>query len=271
MSFGQAFHLVRALKASVLGMPQLWAKAWLSLSLLFALLLVGQSHLIDQLGVWGHRGFIISALLFHIVVIGALYRIALFDRFATVEGLGFGGLQFTKPELRLMGAGILVSLFWFLVFIALCVVLALFLGATDLASVTYETPQALYMALINGPQPQGIIVLCVIGIIMLTLLILWVKLWLHQAATVAEHQMVSLNALSLSSGQTVKLFLGYVYILIPFVIFAEITARQVNVNLAGFDLALALNLCVGVFIFLPLSIGFFANAYRQISELRAKA
>ncbi len=266
MSFGTAFHLIGALKTAGQSLPLLWRKAGPVLGILFVVLLLG--HL-PHLDVWLRRGLIVVGIIVHTAAAGALYRLALFgERFAAAEGLGFGGLQFGKGERRLLGASALVLLFWSIVFIAGAVVLALFMGAAGLPEDSYRTPQALLRTLIEGAQPQGVVVGVAVIAVLLTLSILTVKLWLHRAATVAEHRLVSLNALSLSSGQTVKLFLGYVYILLPFIILSSLMPPLMIV--AELPLGGIINLALGVGVFMPLSIAFLASAYRQISALRAK-
>ncbi|ESQ80479.1 hypothetical protein AEYBE204_04220 [Asticcacaulis sp. YBE204] len=266
MSFGPAFHLVGALKSAVATLPTLWRQSWLALAALFALVLISQ---VPQIEIGLRRGLIMTSLLFQFVVAGGLYRVALFgERYAKAEGLGLGGIQFGKPELRLIGAGLLVALFWLMVFATLCVMLALFLGAAGLADQSHSTPHGFFLELVNGPQPQGIVLLVAIAGVMLTLTILSVKLWLHQAATVAEHRVVSLNALTLSSGQTVKLFLGYAYLALPFIVVSAVIPNAGNI--AGLTPALIVNLALGIAVFLPVSIAFLASAYRQIMELRAK-
>ncbi|MFT3995964.1 MAG: hypothetical protein QM667_01035 [Asticcacaulis sp.] len=261
MSFGKAFHLIGALKTAVQILPLLWRKAWPVLVLLFAVVALSQMPFV---GMWGKRLLILLAVLVEIAAAGALYRLALFgDRYAKSEGLGIGGLQFGKPEGRLLAAGLLVALFWLMVFVTAAVVLALFMGAAGLGDAEFSNSHGLFAALVEGPQPQGVVLIVALAAILLTLGILAVKLWLHRAATIAEHRVVSLNALTLSSGQTVKLFLGYAYILLPLVV---VTAVVPDIGIAGVLIELAL----GIGLFLPLSIAFLATAYRQISALRAK-
>jgi len=265
MRFAGAFHLIGALKTALQSLPLLWRRVWPVLLLLFVVVSVSQSAFLAQGGgLWARRGLIVLAIFVEIAAAGALYRLSLFgDRYAKSEGLGHGGLQFGKPERRLVAAGLLVGLFWLMVFATLAVVLALFFGASGLEADRYATPSQLFAALIEGPQPQGVILGVTLLAVCLTLGILTVKLWLHRAATVAEHRVVSLNALSLSSGQTVRLFLGYVYILLPFI---AITAAVPELGGVGPLIDLAL----GIGLFLPLSVAFLAAAYRQISALRAK-
>lgn len=265
MSFRPAFNLVRALKTAFETLLPMWRQGWLALLILFALVLAGQSSLIDGLGLWGRRAAIVLAVLFQFVAIGALYRIALFGRYARAEGLGFGGVQVGKPERRLILAGFFVALFWLMIFVTLAVVLALFLSAAGFSDHVYATPSALIYEFLNGAQPQGIILLLSLGVSVFTLVILAIKLWLHQAATVAEHQVVSLNALTLSSGQTVKLLLGYVYLVLPFIALSALMPRATGV----LSVTALVNLVLGIGLFLPLSVGFFAAAYRQIVDLRA--
>ncbi|UDF02583.1 hypothetical protein [Asticcacaulis sp. AND118] len=266
MSFGTAFHLIGALKAAGQALPLMWRRAGLVLAALFVILLLGHLPFLDM---WVRRLLIVLGVIAHTAAAGALYRLVLFgERYAASEGLGFGGLQFGRPERRLLAASALVLLFWSMVFVTGAVVLALFMGAAGLPEDSFRTPHALLMTLINGPQPQGVVVALAIFAVLLILTILTVKLWLHRAATVAEHRVVSLNALNLSSGQTVKLFLGYAYILLPFIFLSTLMPSLAVV--AGMPLGGVINLALGVVVFMPLGIAFLASAYRQISALRAK-
>lgn len=264
MSFAKSFNLGQALKASVAFVPQAWAQGWLALVVLFGLVVVGQTAFVAAGGVWGQRAIILAVLVFQFVVTGALYRIALFGRYAKTEGLGFGGVQFARPELRLVGAGILVSLFWLMVFVMLCVVLALFLSAAGLAE-SVGSLEGLMNEFVTGPQPQGAILLITVVAIMFVLITLSIKLWLHQAASIGERQVVSLNALSLSSGQTLKLFAGYFLLTLPFVLIGSVVPATWGQVSVWFNLAL------GIGLFWPLTVGFFASAYQQIVALRTEA
>ncbi|MFT4091643.1 MAG: hypothetical protein QM645_12980 [Asticcacaulis sp.] len=264
MRFAKSFDLAQALKASVAFVPIAWSQAWLALIVLFGLVVAGQTAFVMSGGVWGQRGIILAVLVFQFVVTGALYRVALFGSQAKTEGLGLGGVQFAKPELRLMGAGILVSLFWLMVFVMLCVVLALFLSAAGLAE-RVGSLEGLLREFVSGPQPQGAILLITVVAIMFVLITLSIKLWLHQAATIGERQVVSLNALRLSKGQALKLFTGYFVLTLPFVLIGAVVPAQWGAAAAWINLAL------GIGVFWPLTVGFFASAYQQIIALRADA
>jgi|GEM_PF-993982 len=260
--FAGSFDLRQALKAAVAFVPAAWRQGWLALGVLFALVVAGQTVLAGSVG--GQRIVIIAVLLFQFVVTGALYRIALFGPEARREGLGIGGVQFARPEWRLIGAGLLVSLFWLMVFVMLCVVLALFLSAAGLAE-RVGSLEAMRHEFVSGPQPQGAILLLTVVVIMFILITLSIRLWLHQAATVARRQVVSLQALSLSAGQTLKLLLGYVILTLPFVVIGAVVPVQWGM------ISVWLNLALGIGLFWPLTVGFFASAYRQIMALRAAA
>lgn len=260
MTAKPAFSVVEALKAAFGFVPTGIARSWLSLGLLLIVFGLYQSAFVPP--VFQPVLFLASVAL-QFAAIGALYRVAIFDTYARAEGLGPGGLQFTKTEWRLIGATLLVALFWLMVFITLSLVLAVIMSASGLGADTYNNPAGLFRELMAG-QAAGLVVMALIAIILGVLAVLSLKLSLYQPATVAGRQMISLNALTLSSGQVIKLFLGYVVICLPLVLLAY--GLQ---SLGGSVVGRLIDAVIGVLFVLPVTVGFLSSAYKQIMDLRA--
>lgn len=259
MSARPAFSVITAVKAAFGFIPTGIRRAWLSLGLMLVVFGINQLNLLpDAAGSF----LLVVAIGLQFAAIGALYRVAIFDQYARAEGLGPGGLQFSKPEWRLIGATLLVSLFWIMVFITLSLVLAVILSASGLGAESYNNLDNLFQELTRGAVAGYV----VIGFIVITLIVLGVlslKLCLYQPATIAGRQMISLNALSLSSGQVVKLFAGYVILTVPVVALAY--------GLQSFDshwIGRLVNVVVAVLFVQPVTVGFLSSAYKQIVDLR---
>ncbi|MDC7675011.1 hypothetical protein [Asticcacaulis machinosus] len=260
MSAGAAFSVVTAVKAAFGFIPKGIRRAWLSLGLMLVIFGITQANIVPE---QASNILLIAAILLQFAAIGALYRVAIFEQYARAEGLGPGGLQFSKPEWRLIGATLLVSLFWIMVFITLSLVLAVILSASGLGAETYNNLDSLFQELTHGAVAGYV----VIGFIILTLVVLGIlslKLCLYQPATIAGRQMISLNALSLSSGQVIKLFVGYVILTLPVVVLAY-GLQQIE----NHWLARLVNAVVAVLFVLPVTVGFLSSAYKQITDLRA--
>jgi hypothetical protein len=123
MSTRPSFSLGRALSVAFAAVPAMFGGAWAVLILWWAL-----AAFLPQLKMQSIPGavtHVVTTLLLMIaqyVACGALYRIALFERGAQKEGLGFGGLQLGWPELRLFLADLIVGLFGLLILVAIAVV-----------------------------------------------------------------------------------------------------------------------------------------------------
>jgi len=134
MSTRSAFSVTRAWSQGFTSLPQAWAGAWLVLVILWVIA-AAAPHL--MMVPPGHPRLVpiavmVIAGLVKLMALGALYRLALFGKDSWVEGLGFGGVQIGRPELRLLVAGIVIGLFFLLIAAALLIVFAI---ATNVAGI----------------------------------------------------------------------------------------------------------------------------------------
>ncbi|HVZ29696.1 MAG TPA: hypothetical protein VG839_04840 [Asticcacaulis sp.] len=296
MSAKPSFSLGRALSAAAASLPAAWGGAWLVLILLWAAGTFGMPfvvsmdvHVVRGGGVIGGGvghlpvllGFCLALFLLAFAARGAVYRAILFGKTAGKEGLGFGGLQFGLPELRLLVSDLLVGLFILVIMVALFIVFAVAL-ATSGQGHGYDDSLTAIRALVCRHQGgDWVFIVYLIGSAIL-LIFLSLKLVLRHAATVAERRIVALNALGLSSGNVWKLLLGLIVIIIPFVLVAHgfmyLLARHmiagfIHVGGTFYGPAMWMHavmhaLLLGVAG--PLTAGFLSSAYRQIVDLRAK-
>lgn len=281
MSSKPSFSLGRALSAAFASLPAAWGGAWLILIVLWA---AGSFHriLIEYL-LAAHIGPVaqgIAAVALLIVILavklasqGALYRIAIFGKSAQTEGLGFGGLQFSAPELRLFVSCLVVALFILMVAIAAFVVFAVAFNSSGLGN-GYDSTLAALCAVFH--RHQGIDWLFIGYVIAAFVFMIFVELKFVLAfvATVAERRIVTLNALGLSSGNVGKLFLGILVFVVPFVAAAIACVALLAhgglhaLHSAGILYAVVIE-AIAVFLVLPLTAGFLASAYSQIVQKRA--
>lgn len=216
----------------------------------------------------------IGALVLQLVASGALYRIALFGPTARKEGLGFGGLQLWLPELRLFLGELIISAFLLLIMAAVLVVFSVSFNTAGMMEGHADTGVAL-LAMVQRHQGVDWIFIGFLIAAWLFLIFAGLKFSLFRAATIAERKIVTLNALGLSSGNVGKLFLGLLLFVAPFVILSIVVAYHLGPQSMAFGPSLVLIAhaglqAVGIFIMMPLLVGFLSSAYRQITAMRAK-
>lgn len=261
---------MKALKAAVAFLPRAWAGAWLVLGLMFAVL-VGGPLLMggDQLPLmFAPLVFFFSLLLLKLVAQGALYRIALFGKDARAEGLGFGGLQIARPELRLLLATLSVAAFMVLIATAIFLVFAIALSLSGLAA-GYENSMTAVSSIWRRHTGADYVFIVYIVAAVLFLLFVALKFTLMPAANVAGRKLVTLNALGLSSGHVGKLFVGLLAIISPFVVVCALAVRHFAYGSASIFLHTGL-IALSIFLLMPLTVGFLTSAYRQIMAIRSK-
>jgi hypothetical protein len=276
------FSVMKALKAAVAFVPQAWSGAWLALILMFAVLAGGPLLLTGQQLplILAPLVLIFASLLFKLILQGALYRLALFGREARAEGLGFGGLQIARPELRLLLASLIVAAFVLLIIVALFLVFAIAFSLSGLAA-GYDSSLAAVCALWRRHSGADYLFIAYIAASVLFLIFMALKFALLPAANIGGRKLVTLNALGLSTGNVGRLFIGLMIIILPFVLagglagnLAENLARNLAaLHLGGGNALISLHTaCLALVIFglFPLIVGFLASAYRQIVAIRSK-
>ncbi|WP_090643966.1 hypothetical protein [Asticcacaulis taihuensis] len=264
------FSVMKALKAAVVFVPQAWAGAWLVLILMFAALAGGPWLLVGQQLPLNFAPLLLifCILLLKLVSHGALYRIALFGKDAVAEGLGFGGLQIARPELRLLLASLIAGAFVMLIAGAIFLVFAISLSLSGLAS-GYESSLAAVCAIWRRHSGVDYVFIVYILAAILFLIFVALKFVLMPAANIGGRKLVALNALGLSSGNVGRLFIGLMVIVLPFALVCGLAVRQFGHGNAFMWLHSAL-LVLTIFGLFPLIVGFLASAYRQIMAIRSK-
>ncbi len=279
MSVKSAFSVTKALAAAAAFVPQAIGGAWLIMLLMLAVTVGGHLFLIAHQTPNAWHGVIIgAAFVLKLMALGALYRMALFGRQAKAEGLGIGGLQFGRPEVRLLLANLVVF-----IFICLIIVILLAVFAMALSMGGYDASLAGVEAIFAHPSGSGWIYVCYAVASWLFLIFVGLKFTLMPAANIAERRLVTLNALGLSSGNVGKLFIGLIVIMLPFAAacFAVMKAFARDIRLAhllphaygAYEVHFVVHAVIQVIavcLVLPLSAGFLASAYSQIVAFRVK-
>lgn len=284
MSTKSAFSVTKALAAAAAFVPRAIGGAWLALILILVVTLGGH-HLAMHFHPHRPIGLVVLIAIYivKLIALGALYRLALFGSKARDEGLGFGGIQVGVAELRLFVANIVVAAFFLVIVIAAFIVFAVAFETSGLAA-GYANSREAVVAMVCRHQSVAdwVVIASIVAAVWLFVFVA-LKVTLVHAATVAEHRIVTLNALGLSSGQVGKLFIGVVVLLLPFAavgfVILHLFGPQVGQShllplvwgthqvRLGIHLVMLL---LNVMLLLPLLVGFFSSAYRQITANRAR-
>ena len=286
MSSKPSFSLGRAVSAAFAFLPAGVAAGFAPMLVLWGLLSFGHTivfHFVHGGGFLVHDdcnllicgGFALVVLVAKLMAQGALYRAAVFGKDARKEGLGPLGLQFGAPELRLLGAAVLIALFFLVVLLAIFIVFAVAFNASGLGGDEPNTLKAIG-AVFCRHQGAGWIFIVYLFAAYVFLIFLGVRFSLAHVATVAQKKIVALNALGLSSGNVFKLFCGIVLFALPLVLVAGFVFHHIMPGLprgGALPPRLVIHsamLAVGIFGVGPLLAGFLSSAYKQISDLRSR-
>ncbi|MFT4075376.1 MAG: hypothetical protein QM647_07560 [Asticcacaulis sp.] len=263
------FSVTQALWAAVSFVPRAWQGAWLVLGLMLVatvgLSFFAMSHQLKLISLL----IVLLLFLLKLVAQGALYRIALFGRDARAEGLGFGGLQFGWPELRLLWATVVVSLFVLMIVATVGIVFAIAFSMSGLAS-GYEDSMAALIALVKRHSGADYVFIGYLAFAGLYLIFLSLKLVLVPVANIGGRKLVTLNALGLTTGYVGRLFLGLAALVVPFLLIAGGVAHTLPLKGNGGILVHMALLLLDIFGLFPLIVGFLTSAYRQIMAIRSK-
>jgi len=272
MSTRSAFSLAKALPEAIGFVPKALGGAWLIL-LVAAGLSVAPVLMLHH----GVQAPLVKLLAFlagvvvKLVLVGALYRLALFGKDAAKEGLGIGGVQFGLPEVRLFIANIIVGLFYLVVAMAVFIVFAIAFETSGLDEGHDNTREAVVALLRAHDSPAAWVVIAYMAAAAWFLVFVAIKFSMIHAATIAEKKVVTLNALGLSTGNVAKLFFGQVVLLLPFILIGMLIMHLFGAS--GLHRMLALHLAVHAVLAIllpPLLAGFLASAYRQITANRSR-
>lgn len=220
----------------------------------------------------------LASLLAGVMADGALYRLGVGGvRGAGALGLGVGGIQFGRPELRLMAANALIGLFLLMVIVAAGVVLAFVLNAVGLEDVEWTSVGDLFaLQGVDPPWKAQLVSAFALGAA-LVIVFLVVQMSLFEAATIARKRIVSLDALALAEGNFLRLAAGLIVCALPSLALAwvqfkslgsldsaaETMMRGETASRALMQFA-AVQALVSAFVQKPLTVGFLSAAYRRL-------
>ena len=198
-------RLGEALKASVVGLVRAWRWAWAAMAVC-ALVWAARPFMVGVLGwVWAA-----AALVAGLILIGALARTAVSDdrNDARRLGLGAAGLQLGLPELRLLGAALLCSVFMAMI---LSVVALVLLAVFGMAELNAEAIRLRDWAAV-GPIWKLVLLAVVTLLAFYGVLVMVVRLSLFAPATLGRGHMVSLNSMGIAQGSFRPLLGGLVVV-----------------------------------------------------------
>ena len=241
-------NVVAALAAALRGLPAAWAGAWAVLA--FASILIAAPVLAPLEG-WMGRAHAALLALTGLSAWGALTRIALDRR----SGLGGGGLQFGKAELRI-AAGLVLNLL-FLGLIAGVLGLAS-LALLGIAGVNPETVLAGDWTTLE-PWRRG--VLAATGLIAAgLLLLLTIRLSMFAPASVGRGRTVSLNSMGVANGAFWPLLVLWLVIAGT----AALMPYAEQVGLTDWPTSRLVAALVTPWLWAPVAAGALSAAYRQL-------
>ncbi len=220
--------------------------------------------------VWGAGPFVpalarwpwvFAALIVTLVSTGALGRGSVAEDRSGARRLGLGpaGLQFGKPELRLLGAALLCALFLTLI---LCVIALVLLATFGIAGLDAEAIRLRNWATVGPAWKLGLLAVMTISMLC-AVIVLAGRLSLSIPATIARRHMVSLHSIALTRGAVGPLVAGLVATSAPMILLLVMTgAGWIGGVAAWIAWAAVLNLIQG-----PLTLGYLGAAYRRLEPL----
>jgi len=279
MSMNSNFSVRKALLFAVGFLPTAFRHAWLVMALTCLVILGGQTFLATHFSLhFLAPVMVLLIFLLSLMNVGALYRCGLFGSQASKEGLGFGGLQFGAPEIRLLSAKIIVF-----AFVALLIVIILAVFAIALSLGGHEASLTTVHKIFKRHSGSDWLYIGYVVAALLFLIFVELKFSLMSAANVGQKKLVTLNALGLSSGYVGRLFLGLLVLNLPF-LFVLGAAMKVcglcigsspvmDSGLRASHMPILLHSIAqiaSIVLVLPLTVGFLSSAYGQVRAIRFK-
>lgn len=182
-------NVVAAFATALGGLPAAWAGAWGVLAFASALIAAPVFVPLDGWMGWAHSGLL---ALTGLSAWGALTRIALNRR----AGLGGGGLQFGKAELRIAAGLILNLMFLGLIAAVLALVAMAVLGAAGVEATAVLSHDR---AAFGPPWRQGVVALTALITLGVAVLLV-IRLSLFAPAGVGRGHTVALNSMGIAHG-----------------------------------------------------------------------
>lgn len=199
----RVLRLGETLRAAFAILPRLWSGAWgaiLAAAVVWGIqpLAAGAASLM-----WAPFGLVAT-----LVLAGALGRIAITEDLPQARRLGLGpaGLQFGRPELRLLGAGLLCAVFLAMILSVVALVLLALFGMAELNAQAIEMRQ--WSAV--GPVWKLTLLALVTAFALFAVVAFTVRLSLFAPATIGRGHMVSLQSMSIARGAFWPLLVGLI-------------------------------------------------------------
>jgi hypothetical protein len=198
------------------------------------------------------------ALIATLVLIGALARISITDDLtqARRSGLGPVGLQFGRPELRLLGAGLLCAVFLAMILSVVALVLLAVFGMAELNA------QAIQLRRWDavGPAWKLILLAVVTAFALFAVLAFTVRLSLFAPATVGRGHMMSLNSMGIVRGAFWPLLSGLIMTAAPKIALLLAWGAGLLSGTAGWVVSALMLTAIQT----PLTLAFVGAAYRKL-------
>lgn len=253
MNGHQVLQLGETLSATVSALPRLWRGAW------GAILLAAVVWSVKPLAV-GAVGLVWAAcaLASTLVLAGALARISITDDLIEARRLDLGpvGLQFGRPELRLLGASLLCAVFMAMILSVVALVLLAVFGMAELNAQAIELRQ--WGAV--GPLWKLILLTVVTAFALFAVVAFTVRLSLFAPATIGRGHMVSLQSMSIARGAFWPLLVGLIVTAAPKIALALLWGAGLLSGTTGWIVFAVVLTGLQT----PLTMAFVGAAYRRL-------
>ncbi|MFN3878735.1 MAG: hypothetical protein ACK4MH_10200 [Brevundimonas sp.] len=254
----RVLRLGETLRATVDALPRLWRGAWGAI-LLAVVVWSAKAWAVGVGGlIWAPFGLVAT-----LVLAGALGRIAITEDLPQARRLGLGpaGLQFGRPELRLLGAGLLCAVFLAMILSVVALALLALFGMAELNAQAIALRQ--WSAV--GPVWKLALLALVTVFALFAVVAFTVRLSLFAPATIGRGHMVSLQSMSIARGAFWPLLVGLIVMSAPKIGLVLLWGAGLLSGTAGW-VVFAVVLAGVQF---PLSMALVGRAYRQLESRTA--
>lgn len=195
-----------------------------------------------------------------LVLTGALGRISITDDLTQARGLGLGaaGLQFGRPELRLLGAGLLCGVFMAMIVSVVALVLLAVFGMAELNAQAIEMRR---WSAVGPAWKLGLLAL-VTTFALFAVVALSARLSLFAPATVGRGYMVSLQSMSIARGAFWPLLVGLIVTGAPKIGLVLLWGAGLLSGVAGWVVFVVVLTAIQA----PLTMAFVGAAYRRLDD-----
>ena len=249
----RGLRLGETLTAAGRTLPRIWRGAWGAI-LLAAVAWSAQPLAVDAAGlIWA-----MLALAATLALAGALGRIAITDDLTQARRLGLGpvGLQFGRPELLLLGAGLLCAVFMAMILSVVALALLAVFGMAELNAQAIELRQ--WSAV--GPAWKLILLAVVTAFALFAVVAFSVRLSLFAPATLGRGHLVSLHSMAIARGAFWPLLIGLTLTAAPKIALVLLCGAGLLSGTVGW----VISAIVLTGLQAPLTMAFVGGAYRRM-------